>query len=158
MFVGDWLLKRSMLTPFETAVREAGTDKRWTYEQLNKRAVNLAAYFLKCGINAGDRVALKSVNHISYFDFLFACYKIGAIFVPLNWRLAEEELQYIVADCNPKLIGIKEEAASNEAHALAECILNVDYDKYEELVNGDGPLSVAASEDEDLPVLIIYTG
>ncbi len=158
MFVGDWLLKRSMLTPFETAVREAGTDKRWTYEQLNKRAVNLAAHFLKCGINAGDRVALKSVNHISYFDFLFACYKIGAIFVPLNWRLAAEELQYIVADCSPKLIGIKEEATSNEACVLAECILNVGHDKYEELVNGNGTLPVTASEDENLPVLIIYTG
>ena len=158
MFVGDWLLKRSMLTPFETAVREAGTDRRWTYEQLNKRAVNLAAYFLKCGVNPGDRVSLKSVNHISYFDFLFACYKIGAIFVPLNWRLAEEELQYIVADCSPKLIGTKEENASNEAHALAEYVLNVDNDQYEELVSGNEILTVTSSEDEDLPVLIIYTG
>lgn len=157
MFVGDWLLKRSMLTPFETAVREAGTGKRWTYEQLNKRAVNLAAYFLKCGIAAGDRIALKSVNHISYFDFLFACYKIGAIFVPLNWRLSAEELKYIVADCGPKLIGIKEEA-SNGAQALAERMLKVDSDMYEELVNEDKTLPIAVSEDEDLPVLIIYTG
>lgn len=157
MFVDDWLLKRSMMTPFETAVREAGTNKSWTYEQLNKRAVNLAAYFLKCGIAAGDRVALKSVNHISYFDFLFACYKIGAIFVPLNWRLSAEELQYIVADCAPKLIGIKEEA-SNGAQAFAERVLKVDSDMYEELVNGDKTLPIAISEDENLPVLIIYTG
>lgn len=58
------------------------------------------------GSEKGDRIALLSPNHISYFDLLFACGKIGAIFVPLNWRLSNSEIKGILQDCSPVLIGI----------------------------------------------------
>ncbi|MFP3491113.1 AMP-binding protein, partial [Staphylococcus sp. SIMBA_130] len=52
-------------------------------------------------------------NHISYFDFFFASMKIGAIFVPLNWRVAKAELHYCINDCDPKVIGVNPDFKAN---------------------------------------------
>lgn len=53
------------------------------------------------GVGHGDRVAWYGLNHPDAFILLFACARIGAIFVPLNWRLAEDEIAQIVTDCGP---------------------------------------------------------
>ncbi|OZM58374.1 long-chain fatty acid--CoA ligase [Lottiidibacillus patelloidae] len=100
----DWLHHRSTLTPEKVAVIDGDNHKQWTYEELHERAENYAVYLQENGVAKGDRIALLSSNHICYFDLLFACSKIGAIFVPLNWRLAKEELSYILQDCTPTLL------------------------------------------------------
>lgn len=100
----DWLLARSRLSPDREAVVDANTNRRFTFGQLNDRAMNLAAALLKGGIKKGDRIALLAPNDISYLDVLFACGKLGVIFVPLNWRLSPVELNYILNDCRPALL------------------------------------------------------
>ncbi len=50
------------------------------------------------------RVAVLSHNHSNIFEVQFACWKLGAIFVPLNWRLAPPELAYIVGDARPSVL------------------------------------------------------
>ena len=52
----------------------------------------------------GDRVAVLSKNVSNIFEVQFACWKPGAVFVPLNWRLAVPELAYIVGDCAPTVM------------------------------------------------------
>jgi fatty-acyl-CoA synthase len=102
----DWLENRARLSPNKAAVIEEETNTVWTYKQLNDRATSLSHWLHKQGVKKGDRIALLAPNHISYFHLLFACGKIGAIFVPLNWRLSLQELSEILQDCTPKYIGI----------------------------------------------------
>ncbi|MCM3765995.1 long-chain fatty acid--CoA ligase [Neobacillus niacini] len=105
----DWLENRARLSPNKAAVIEEETNTVWTYTQLNGRAKTLANWLYERGVEKGDRIALLAPNHISYFDLLFACSKIGAIFVPLNWRLSWHELSGILQDCTPKYIGVHQQ-------------------------------------------------
>ncbi|PKR76898.1 long-chain fatty acid--CoA ligase [Halalkalibacillus sediminis] len=104
----DWISSRAILYPNDIAIIDATTDDRWTYSEVDRRAEVLATHFVNQGIKKGDRVALLAPNHISYLDFLFAAMKCGAIFVPLNWRLSEEELSYVLGDAEPTLVGVHE--------------------------------------------------
>ena len=83
----DWIKVRSLLTPNSTALVDPLKNREWTYKEVNIRAENLAHYLKKQGVAKGDRVALYAPNDISYFDILLASIKLGAIFIPLNWRL-----------------------------------------------------------------------
>ncbi|MCG8350560.1 MAG: long-chain fatty acid--CoA ligase [Chloroflexales bacterium] len=99
MYIGDWLGKRDLLTPERLALVDDSTGLRYTYRQLNGRANCLAnALRRKLNINKGDRVAILARNRIEYLDALFATGKIGAILVPLNWRLVTRELAYMLND------------------------------------------------------------
>ena len=102
MYIGDWLGKRELLTPDRLALVDDATGLRYTYRQLNERA-NRCAYALhhNCGVGKGDRVAILAKNRIEYLDLFFATGKLGAILVPLNWRLAAPELAYMLNDSTP---------------------------------------------------------
>ncbi|MGR3503473.1 class I adenylate-forming enzyme family protein [Pseudaestuariivita sp.] len=69
------------------------------------------------GIGHGDRVAWYGLNAPEVFVLIFACARIGAIFVPLNWRLADEEIARIVSDCAPSAV-YWDEAFAEKAAAL----------------------------------------
>ncbi|WNZ88896.1 long-chain-fatty-acid--CoA ligase FadD [Streptococcus iniae] len=100
----DFLKTRARFSSQQVAIRDPLKGKEWTYEDLNQRAVNLAHYLLAYGISKGDRVALFCPNDIAYFDLLFACTKIGAVLVPINWRLKPIEIKKILEDCHPKIV------------------------------------------------------
>lgn len=104
----DWLAGRARLTPESVAVIEPHRERELTYRQVNQRADNLAVYLSKAGIGIGDRVAYIAQNSLEHLDFMFASNKIGAIFVPLNWRMKQAELEAILADSQPKLLAYQE--------------------------------------------------
>jgi fatty-acyl-CoA synthase len=86
-----------------TALVEAGLS--FDYRRLIARSQRAAARLHHdWGIQRGDRVAYLGANSSTLFKLLFACAEIGAIYVPLNWRLAPAELARICADCAPALI------------------------------------------------------
>jgi fatty-acyl-CoA synthase len=101
MHAGDLLSKRAELTPEREALLELASGRRFTYAALNERANRTANWLRDCGLGAGDRVALLAHNSVVYVDLLYACGKIGAVFVPLNWRLATAEWHYILSTCRP---------------------------------------------------------
>ena len=103
-FDGSWLQKRSQLSPTRVAIIDGETGEQWNYKELFNRTLNMADRLCQLGVEHGDRVALLSPNDPSYFELLFACQAAGAIFVPLNWRLSEEELIYILEDCKAKCV------------------------------------------------------
>jgi fatty-acyl-CoA synthase len=105
MLVGDWLAKRELLTPDKVALIDAATGERRTYREWNARA-NAAARLLReeHGVQKGDRVAVLALNCPEYLDVLFAAGKLGAILVPLNWRLTVRELEIILRDCAPTVL------------------------------------------------------
>ncbi|MDQ5863089.1 MAG: AMP-binding protein, partial [Actinomycetota bacterium] len=63
------------------------------------RSIRLANALRDCGVARGDRVAYLGDNHPSFLETLFACGQLGAIFVPLNTRLAPPEIQFQLQDC-----------------------------------------------------------
>src|SRR5690606_30921460 len=99
-------------TPEREALLELATGRRYTYAELNIRA-NQVANFLRqrLGVQKGDRVSLLAHNSVVYVDLLYGLAKIGAIFAPLNWRLAAAELTYILGDCRPQVLIVGPEFA-----------------------------------------------
>lgn len=104
MHAGDLLSKRAELTPDREALLELATGHRFTYAELNARANRAANWLRDYGVGLGDRVALLAHNSVLFVDLLYGCGKIGAVFTPLNWRLAAAELGYIVNDCTPRFL------------------------------------------------------
>src|SRR5438874_1102469 len=103
--VGEWLARREQLTPEKVGLVDVETQTHLTYRVLNLRARALAILLQsEYGIQKGDRVAVLAVNAPEYLDAFFACTLIGAILVPLNWRLTIHELTTILTDCEPNLL------------------------------------------------------
>ncbi len=100
----DWSRAQARRLPNKIAIIDHATGRQLSYAELDKRASALAASLQNAGIRKSDRVALLALNGPEHFELEFACAKIGAISVPLNWRLTENELTYIVGDCSPKVL------------------------------------------------------
>ena len=94
--LGSWPARRARMTPTATAIRHHGTEL--TYADLESRVAALAGGLRAYGIGRGDRVAYLGPNHPVYLDLLFACGRLGAIFVPINFRLTPPEIDHVLAD------------------------------------------------------------
>ena len=100
----DLLAKRAELSPDKLALEEPARARRFTYAELDGRAGRAAAVMAEHGVEAGDRVALLCRNRAEFFELLFGCARIGAVLVPLNWRMPPAELDGLIADCAPTLL------------------------------------------------------
>jgi fatty-acyl-CoA synthase len=94
--LGNWFLQRSRRTGNRRALTFEG--KTWTYAELQDRFDRLAGALKAAGVCRGDRVAFIGLNQPAFFDTMFAAARLGAIFVPLNFRLTGPELDYIIND------------------------------------------------------------
>lgn len=75
-----------------------------SYAELDEASSRVANALQAAGVEPGERVAILSKNVPEFFEIVFACCKIGAIAVGLNWRLAPLEIEVIVADATPRLL------------------------------------------------------
>ncbi len=96
--LGLFLTKRGLLTAGEEALVEVERQRRFTYAELNERCNRIANVLREKGVGKDDRVALLMMNGVEYVESFFACAKIGAVIVPLNWRLVPDELEFILKD------------------------------------------------------------
>ena len=96
--IGWWLTKRAFLTPDQEAYVDGHGGERLTFAELNARANRAANAFVEAGIEKGERVALLLMNSPEFVEAFFALGKIGAVVVPLNWRLVPDELEFILKD------------------------------------------------------------
>nr|MCS5549732.1 AMP-binding protein [SAR86 cluster bacterium] len=97
----DWSAYHANVRPNKIAIRDLSVNKELTYSELDIRSNKLAEWLQKNGVGKGDRVAILSHNCAEFFELEFACAKIGAIELPLNWRLTKPELEYILNDSSP---------------------------------------------------------
>ncbi|MBA4396921.1 MAG: AMP-dependent synthetase, partial [Syntrophus sp. (in: bacteria)] len=74
------------------------------FKTYKKLCDQYAAGLSSQGVAAGDRIAVLSGNCDDFMLLLGAAAKIGAVLVPLNWRLSEDEIAYILNDCNPTVL------------------------------------------------------
>ncbi|MBO4252616.1 acyl-CoA synthetase [Streptomyces griseorubiginosus] len=100
--LGSWPARRARKTPHRTALIHGGTSL--TYAQLYDRTTRLAHALRSRGIRRGDRIAYLGPNHPSYLETLFAAGTLGAVFVPLNTRLAGPEIAFQLADSGAKAL------------------------------------------------------
>src|SRR6202012_108087 len=94
----------AMRQPRSLAAIDLATGRSHTYRAFDERISRLAGSFRSSGGAPGDRIAVLAPNTTDTFEVQFACGRIGAIFVPLNWRLANPELRAILADCAPAML------------------------------------------------------
>ena len=78
--------------------------ERVTHAAYLARAERLAAGLARAGVRPGDRVAVLSQNNLEFVDLYGAVARLGAILVPINWRLSAEEIAYVIGDAAPKII------------------------------------------------------
>jgi acyl-CoA synthetase (AMP-forming)/AMP-acid ligase II len=101
----DFLNIASAICPDKLAI--VFEDKRYTFSQLNERVNRLANGLMKLDIKKGDRVAFLQVNCNQCVETYFAVAKMGAIYLPLNFRAKEKELAYMLntADATTLIVG-----------------------------------------------------
>lgn len=117
--IGLFLAKRAQLSPNLEAFVGPETGQRLTYDELNARCNQTAHALHDAGVRPGDRVALLLLNGSEYLESFFAIAKLGAVVVPLNWRLVADELGFILKDSGSKTLIFGEEFAG-AAQALHE--------------------------------------
>jgi fatty-acyl-CoA synthase len=98
--IGSYLTRRAMLNPDDEAL--VCEDVRLTWAGSNSRTNQFCHAMLKLGVGHGDRVGLLALNEPEYLDMFYGLGKIGAILVPVNYRLAGPEMQYILEDSGVK--------------------------------------------------------
>ncbi|WP_245843208.1 AMP-binding protein [Mycolicibacterium vulneris] len=122
-FATDWVDYHAQHRPDALAFGCAEDGTRPTWAELEQRVAGLAATLRGLGVGHGDRVALIAENHPRVFEVQFACMRLGALFVPLNWRLHTAEIEEICLDAQPRIIvydGVWAEAALEVATTAAD--------------------------------------
>ena len=104
--VADWLAPQAARAPGKTAIRFGAVD--WSYAALADETRRVAAALAAHGVRRGSCVALLDLNSPSAITLLLACARLGALFLPLNWRLALPEQRQMLDDCPPTLLFVGE--------------------------------------------------
>ncbi|MFG2497600.1 long-chain fatty acid--CoA ligase [Streptomyces sp. NPDC048441] len=94
--IGSWPARRARKTPHRTAFRYE--DSTISYGELHTRTTQLARALRESGVRRGDRIAYLGPNHPAFLETFFAAGMLGAVFVPLNTRLAAPELAHQLTD------------------------------------------------------------
>ncbi|MCA1375270.1 MULTISPECIES: long-chain fatty acid--CoA ligase [unclassified Bradyrhizobium] len=157
--------RNAAFAPDKTAIAFEGT--RLSYAAFAAR-IERTATALKgeLGVGRGDRVAILSLNRPDYLVLLYACARLGAMLVPLNWRLAVAEQLFILSDAGAKVL-VLEQAFSGVLAELGQTaagtsVVGLDFTPprgttFEDLLaRGDGT-SRNPHTDLSSPLLIVYT-
>ena len=117
----DWIGRHARARPQAPALARPDAQA-WTWAQLRQRARAAAAQLARGGVGPGDRVAALAHNAPELLVAQAACARLGALFAPLNVRLADEELAWILADARPRclLAGPALEARASRLAAAPE--------------------------------------
>ncbi len=170
----DWIAHHAATRGAKVAVRDLASARTFTYADMNDRTSRLAAALARdFGIGRGDRVAVLAENDSNFFEVQFACWKLGAIFVPLNWRLALAELEFILGDCAPSVLIHDSGFTDAGSDLAARCAIDhricwgaaaaagagavEGTAPYEDVIAAAAPLVAAVACSHDDPVTIMYT-
>jgi fatty-acyl-CoA synthase len=153
----DWVEQHADIRPSKVALIDEWRDLTLTFGELGDRVRRLAAWLVANDVSRGDRVAFLSENTTDIFEALFACEKVGAILVPLNWRLALPELAFIIGDCTPHVL-IHEAQFAESASVLevpVKLALGAPFEKAKADSDPEAAPIMASTHDD--PLAIMYT-
>jgi fatty-acyl-CoA synthase len=152
--IGSWPARQARKVPQRIALR-AG-ERVITYAELHERVTRLAHGLRAIGAAAGDRVAYLGPNHPAFLETFFATGTIGAVFVPLNTRLAAAELEANLADAGATvLVHGREHAVMAEELGQGRSVVGPS--RFDQLIEGasDEPIDHPVTPDD--PCLIMFT-
>ena len=118
--LGLFLSKRAQLSPKVEAVVEVEKGRRFTYAELDARANRIAHVLRAKGVRKGDRVALLLMNGVEYLEAYFGAAKIGAVIVPINWRLVPDEMAFILKDSGSGRLWTRSDSQEEMSWARAD--------------------------------------
>ncbi len=168
MIITEFLDLAAMLVPERTAIAFEG--KRYSYTQLKERVNRLADSLNRLGLEKGERAAILEVNCNEYVEACFATVKVGGIFVPLNFRIRQEELTYLVNKAEPKIlfVGSRYADMANSARSQLPSVKHfiIIGGKQEGMLSYDELIASGSAEektfaevnDEDIAVLMFTAG
>lgn len=157
----DWIKTRALTHPDKVAVIDPIKETEWTYRELNIRAENLANQMVRDGVQKGDRIGVNVPNDVAIIDFLFASIKVGAVFVPLNWRLKPIEIEGVIEDAGIQYLAYADNHYERLTNLPKEYLkYNVDHDEYNEIVDPSKhePFKTVSHESDDMAMLIYTSG
>jgi fatty-acyl-CoA synthase len=124
----DFIQRRAEIAPDRCALEDLSSDLVLTYGQLNQRIDRTAALLNSMGLKPGDRLGLLCRNRIEFFEILFACARLKAILVPLNWRMPASEVSILIEDCGAQLLlhGTEDTAVAQSVTGEALRVVDID--------------------------------
>jgi fatty-acyl-CoA synthase len=166
MDLSDLIARNAAFSPHKPALVFEGEvlGYRALFERIETTARALKAEF---GVSRGDRVAILSLNRPDYLVLLYACARLGAMLVPLNWRLAAAEQMFILSDAAVKVL-VLEQAFAEILPALEAAlpdtrVVGLDFTPPPPGCAFDALLAQATGDsrnphiDLSCPLLIVYT-
>ena len=162
------LARHSLMQPDATALRFLGRTTTW--HELDRRVTALAGALHRRGVEFGDRVLILMLNRTEFFESVLAANKLGAIAVPVNFRMTPSEIAFLVADCQARVIitesvlaevavGVRAQDATLATVIVAGSDNPADDDtlNYDDLLAEDAGAAPVVDIPDDSPALIMYT-
>ena len=159
--ITDWVFEWARTTPDASAMTYEQTEYTWAEwaDRIRRVAGGLAA----AGIGHGDRVAFLDKNHLACLEVTQGASHIGAATAVVNWRLAGDELRYVLGDCTPRILFVGEElltayeSIKDDLTGIERVIVvgeGGDYEAWQDSAPAGGSESVATPDDV---ALLLYT-
>ena len=170
MNTAEFLTIAAAIVPDRTALVCQG--RRLAYQEVQERVNRLANALRSLGVGRGDKVAAMGLNSPAYIETYYACAKLGAAFVPLNYRAKREELVYMLNTAEVSLLFLDERylpLAAEIRPQLTTVRRYVCYDghpevgvgpsayPYEDLLAAASPEEVYVDVDDADPTILMYT-
>ena len=160
------LARHALMQPGATAMRFLGHTTTWG--ELDDRVTRLAGALARRGVAFGDRVLILMLNRTEFIESSLAANRLGAIAVPVNFRMTPPEIAFLVSDCQARLV-ITEPVLAKVATAvrdidptLATVVVaggttDDDVIGYDDLLAEAGEHPEPVDIPNDSPALIMYT-
>jgi fatty-acyl-CoA synthase len=160
------LERHALMQPGAPALRFQGNTVTWA--GLRRRVAALAGALSRRGVGSGDRVMILMLNRTEFVESVLAANLIGAIAVPINFRLTPAEIAFLVQDCEARVLitesvlaavaaGVRNITSVIETIAVAGDAGDAGLLSYEDLVNEPGDPAQPVDVPNDSPALIMYT-
>ncbi|WP_206340079.1 long-chain-fatty-acid--CoA ligase [Blastococcus litoris] len=158
MTMSDQLARHARKTPDATALRFEGTGR--SYGELDERVTRLARALQQRGVGTGDRIAVLALNGMETWEAYLAGVRLGAIVVPVNFRLVADEVAYVLSDSGAVALVVDTALAEVGAKACEQApvatTLTIGGD-YEEALAAAGTEPLGIVVDEAEPAFVMYT-
>ncbi|MFD1543520.1 long-chain-fatty-acid--CoA ligase [Nonomuraea guangzhouensis] len=168
MTISDQLARHARSVPDAVALRMDGVDR--TYRELDARVDRLAHALGARGVGPGERVVVMTYNSLEMAEVFFACARLGAICVPVNFRLHADEVAYQLADSGAVLAVVESGLAATFARAwkdvptVRHCLVTradnepvAGMERYDDALHDAPETDPAVAVDLHAPAFVMYT-
>ncbi|HEU0073535.1 MAG TPA: long-chain-fatty-acid--CoA ligase [Dehalococcoidia bacterium] len=163
----EFLTISSAVVPDRDALVSGDGKKRISYMEMASRVNRLTNALQSMGVGIGDRVAVMATNSPEYVEVYYACARLGACFVPINFRAKQEELSYMLNTSDAVLLFAEKRyldlvaSLRNEVPGLRE-VITLDgaaegLRSFDDLIDGAIEDEIFVNVDESEPTVLIYT-